>query len=146
MTHNNNYGRVDNSTPSSQQVTSLSDLKNYSKGTVVELPSFAEGQPFIARLKRPSLLVLIKSGKIPNSLLVSANSIFQGGLSDFDAQSEDSLKNMYDILDIICEAALVEPSYLDIKEAGIQLSDDQIMSIFAYTQQGVKALEQFRQK
>ena len=33
-------------------VTSIEELKQYSNGTVVELPCFAEGQPFVARFQR----------------------------------------------------------------------------------------------
>ena len=33
-------------------VTSIEELKQYSNGTLVELPCFAEGQPFVARLKK----------------------------------------------------------------------------------------------
>ena len=57
-------------------VTSIEDLKNYASGTVVEMPPFAEGQPLIARLKRPSILGMAKQGKIPNTLLVKANELF----------------------------------------------------------------------
>lgn len=53
------------------QITSLQNLKTYTKGQIVELPPFAEGMPFVARLKRPSMLALVKSGKIPNELLVT---------------------------------------------------------------------------
>ena len=33
-------------------VTSIEDLKKYARGTIVELPCFAEGQPFVARLNK----------------------------------------------------------------------------------------------
>ena len=46
------------------KLTSIEELKKYANGTVVELPSFSEGQPFVARLKRPSLLSMVKQGKI----------------------------------------------------------------------------------
>ena len=34
-----------------QEVTSISQLNEYAKGQLVELPSFGEGQPFFARLR-----------------------------------------------------------------------------------------------
>ena len=34
--------------------------------------------------------------------------------------------------------------YKELKSAGIELTDDQITTIFQFTQQGVKALENFR--
>ena len=56
------------------EITSLTALEQYAQGQIVELPGFGDGQPFVARLRRPSLMVLIKSGKVPNALLATANS------------------------------------------------------------------------
>lgn len=125
-------------------VTTASDLQSYSKGNVIRLPDFSEGQPFIARVRRPSMLSLAKQGKIPNTLLVSANELFAKGGSGVDKDNDNMLSDIYDIVNIICEAALVEPTYKQIKDAGIELSDNQLMAIFNYTQTGVKALESFR--
>ena len=124
-----------------QEVTSISQLNEYAKGQLVELPSFGEGQPFFARLRRPSMLALAKSGKIPNSLLATANRVFDSSL---DTKNENMLKDFYTVIETILEAAFVEPTYQEIKDAGVQLSDDQMIFVFNYTQQGVKALDQFR--
>ena len=125
-----------------QEVTSISQLNEYAKGQLVELPSFGEGQPFFARLRRPSMLALAKSGKIPNSLLATANRMFDSSL---DTKNENMLKDFYTVIETILEAAFVEPTYQEIKDAGVQLSDDQLIFVFNYTQQGVRALDQFRQ-
>ena len=124
-----------------QEVTSISQLNEYAKGQLVELPSFGEGQPFFARLRRPSMLALAKSGKIPNSLLATANRMFDSSL---DTKNENMLKDFYMVMETILEAAFVEPTYQEIKDAGVQLSDDQMIFVFNYTQQGVKILDQFR--
>ena len=126
------------------QVTTIFDLQTYSKGTLVRFPDFAEGQPFVARVRRPSMLVLAKQGKIPNSLLNSANELFNKGGGGMDADNENMLSDIYNICEIICESALKEPTYQQIKDAGLELSDDQLMAIFNYTQTGIKALESFR--
>ena len=125
------------------QITNFADLETYSKGQLVELPAFAEGQPFVARIKRPSMLALIKSGKIPNSLIKTASQLFAEGMPDMGADDK-AMNNLFDFLDRVAEACLVEPTYQQIKEAGMELSDDQYMFIFNYTQRGVKALESFR--
>ena len=127
-------------------ITSLADLQSYAKGTVVRFPDFAEGQPFVARVRRPSMLVLAKQGKIPNSLLAAAGELFSKGGEGMDSDNENMLSDIYDICKIICSASLVEPTMDDIKNAGIELSDDQLMAIFNYTQNGVKALEPFRKE
>lgn len=125
-------------------VTSLFDLQTYAKGTLVRFPDFAEGQPFVARVRRPSMLALAQAGKIPNTLLTAANELFSKGGGGMDADNENMLSDVYGICEIICEASLLEPSYQQIKEAGLELSDDQIMAIFSYAQTGAKALESFR--
>jgi hypothetical protein len=127
------------------KITSFEELKNISKGSVVELPPFADGQPFVARLKRPSMFVLAKNGKIPNSLLTQANNLFENGVANsFDSLDEDMLTKCFDIFDLMCEASFVEPTYKEIKESGVELTDEQYMFIFGYAQNGVRQLESFR--
>lgn len=126
------------------EVTSLEALKSYSMGQLVELPPFAEGQTFVARLKRPSMLALVKAGRIPNSLLQSANTLFINGT--MDEKNKSAMSDVMEILDTVCDACFVEPTYQQIKDAGIQLTDDQMMFVFSYSQRGVKALDPFRQE
>lgn len=125
-------------------VTSIEELVKASQGTLVELPPFAEGTRFVARLKRPSMLAMIKGGKIPNSLLLAANELFSK--SSWDVDDEEALSNLFQIMDILCGACFVEPKYEDIKAAGVELTDDQLMFVFNYTQQGVEALRPFRKE
>lgn len=122
-------------------VTSIQELLEYQKGQLVRLPDFAEEMPFYARLKRPSMLALVKSGKIPNTLLQTANKLFNG--NGMDVKQDTAMADILDILDVLCAATFVEPSYEDIKAAGIELTDEQLMAVFSYTQKGVKALEPF---
>lgn len=125
-------------------VTSLNDLAEYAKGQLVRLPDFAEGQPFVAKLRRPSLLVLAKSGKIPNSLLSSAGKLFAEGGSGLDSDDESMLSKLYEVIEIIANSALVSPTLEEIKSVGMELSDNQLMAIFNYTQSGIQALDSFR--
>ena len=127
------------------QVTKLDELRGYAKGQIVELPPFAEGQNLVVRMTRPSLLVMVKEGRIPNSLLVTANKLFMGG-EGFDTDSQTMMQDMYGVMEEICKASLIEPTYDEIISTGVKLTDDQMMAIFNYCQQGVKALQPFRQK
>lgn len=128
------------------KITSIEELKNISNGEIVKLPDFDGGHEFIARLKRPSMLDMAKNGDIPNSLLVQANGLFVNGANTLANTSldENMMKDMFEIMDIICEQAFVEPTYKELKEAGIKLTDEQFLFVFSYTQRGVKALENFR--
>lgn len=130
-------------TAKTEQVTSLEQLKQYANGNIVRLPDFAEGQPFVAKLKRPSILGMAKQGKIPNSLLVKTNELFvQSG--SLDTEENSMMQEIYDVIDLIASETFVEPTYNEIKSTGIELTDEQMMFIFNYSQQGVKALESFR--
>lgn len=126
-------------------ITSMSDLQSYAAGIVVRFPDFAEGQPFVARVRRPSLLVLAKQGKIPNTLLTAAGDLFNNGGTGSKAD-DDTLGDMYDICKIVCEACLIQPTMQEIESAGIEITDEQLMAIFNYSQVGVKALTNFRQE
>lgn len=126
------------------EVTSLSSLEQYAQGQIVELPPFAEGQPLVARLRRPSLLVLIKSGKIPNALLATANSLFMG--DSIKTNDPSALADVVGVMEVICEASFLEPTMEQIHKAGLELTDQQYMAVFNYSQQGIKALDAFRQQ
>lgn len=127
-------------------ITTIDELKNYADGEIVELPAFGENQPFVAKLRRPSMLTLVKNGRIPNSLLVNANKLFEQGVSSFNSADENAMNEMFDILDVICEASFVQPTYSQIKEAGLELTDEQYLFVFDYAQNGVRSLESFRKQ
>lgn len=129
------------------KVSTISDLKKYADGEVLELPSFSEGVPFVARLRRPSMLDLVRSKKIPNSLLESANKLFSQGTAGVllrTKNNDSAMDELFGLLDIICDAAFIDPSYREMREAGITLTDEQMIFVFSYVQRGVTALEKFR--
>ena len=127
------------------ELTSIEELKIYAQGQLVELPQFANGQPFVAKLKRPSLLALAKSGKIPNELLTAATGLFETNKGKEDFNMESVVK-MYNMLETVCEASFVSPSYQELKEVGVELTDEQMLFVFAYAQRGVETLKNFRTK
>ncbi len=131
---------------SNAKITTIHELQGYVGGKIVRLPDFAEGQPLVARVKRPSLLIMAKQGKIPNTLLGAAGELFTKGGSGVDADNTRMLGDMYDVCHLIAEASLVEPSLADIESVGLELTDDQMMALFNYSQVGTKALESFRQE
>lgn len=120
------------------KVTSLDDIKKrrkeFSEGKIIELPDFDDGQPFSAKLKRLSLLELLKTGTIPNPLTAAAQEIYEG-------KQRADMKKYAEVLDIICEKALVEPAYEDVSDV---LTDTQKVAILAFTQHGVAGLMPFR--
>ena len=88
-------------------------------------------------LRRPSVLTLAMLGKIPNPLLSSAAKLFE-----FAPKSETpSIKEIGEILHIVAEASLVNPTYEELKD---QLTDSQLMEIYHYAKGGADGLEYFR--
>lgn len=128
------------------KITSLSDLQKVAQGEVVELPGFTENIPFVARLGRPSMLKMVGDGKIENSLLNTATSIFNGTTEGKEDKNEDFLKEMYNVMRKFADACLLEPTLEEVEGAGVELTDEQLMAIFNYSQRGVSALEKFHQE
>lgn len=118
--------------------TSIEDIqkvrKKFKDGEVVELPAFDDGQEFNARLKRLSLLEMIKTEIIPNALLAAAQEIYEG-------KQRADIKKYAQVLDIICSQAMVEPAFDDVADI---LTDGQKIAIYTYSQHGVAGLEPFR--
>ena len=123
-------------------VTSLENLKKLSEGQEVELPGW-DDEPFICKLKRPSLLGLVEGGQIPNPLLNAAYFLFNGAKTQKDVLN---LKDQKEILDIVARAAMVEPTYQQLKDIGLELTDLQLLDIYNFTQLGVRSLISFRTK
>ena len=126
------------------KVTELSKLIESAKGEIVQLPGFTEDVPFFARVRKPSLLGLVKAKKIPNNLLVKTNELFVQDGTGFDTDDTNMMEDLCDVLDVIAQETLVEPSYNDLEKNGVELTDQQRTALFSYSQQGVKALEPFR--
>ena len=129
------------------QITSLEQLQSIKQIEIVELPSFEDGTPFVAEIKRPNMMQLMVSGKIPNTLLTVATEMFNGRTGQVMGKATEDLKTLKELvgmMELLAEASLVNPSYKDIKNANISLTEHQLMAILTYSQGGVKALEKFR--
>lgn len=124
--------------------TTIAQLTAYKGGEVVELPGFVSDEPFYCRLSQPSMLFLAKTGHFPNQLLARAGDLFKSGSAAVDTDDDDMLAQMYDVMHIVCESAMIEPTLAEVEDAGLQLSDAQMTAIFAYTQRGINKLTQFR--
>ena len=132
------------------QVTSLEQLKNIKKTEVVELPNFEDGTPFVAELKRPNVINLICTGKMPNSLLKIATDMFSRGLTEAEITKKvadaKGMQEVFNMLTFLAKESLVNPTYAQLEELGITLEIGQLNAILSFTQGGVKALENFRKQ
>lgn len=123
-------------------VTSIEDLKKIAEGQEVELIGWGD-EPFVCKLKRPSMLGLVANGDIPNPLLNAAYILFNGVKTTKDVIN---MKEQKELLTIMAKAAMVEPTYDDLEKIGLELTDAQLLEIYNYTQIGIKALTSFRTK
>lgn len=132
-----------------RQITSVSEWKERSQ-PLVDIQGFEPGEYLTVRLKSVSMLGLVKTGKIPNALLEEATKLFTGAKDNTGKIDEGKiLSNIGDtdgvmqIIDIIVESAMVEPTYNEVKEF---ITDAQKMEIFNWTQGGIDTLKSFREE
>ena len=129
------------------QVTSLEQLKNIKVTDIVNLGCFEDGTELIAEVKKPNLMQLMVEGKVPNTLMSTAMGMFKNGSGELVNKAiddVDSLKDLVGMMQVFAEASLVNPTYAQIKEIGLSLTEKQLIGILQFAQGGVKALENFR--
>lgn len=125
------------------KVTSLEQLKQMAEHDVIELPRFKIEIPFNVKVKRVSLLNLVRKGIIPNKLLSAAEELFYGKSSN---KGNVDMKTLTDVMFIMAENTLVEPSIKDLQEVELELTDEQIVALFNYSQKGIEEIESFRKE
>ena len=116
-------------------------LSELAQGTEIELPGFAAEETISVRLRRPSLMLLAAEGKIPNTLLASVEDLFEKG-----DKNTVSFKERAEIFRIVATASLVSPSWEELQNAGVNLTDLQLLYIYNFSQTGVDTLRRFREK
>ncbi len=107
----------------------------------VEIPSFSGDGSIEVKLRRPSLLSLAAEGVIPNELLACARELFNEG-----GKAQIQLDELGRLLVLFAKSSLVSPTFDELREQGITLTDEQLSAIYAFAQGGVRALIPFRKK
>lgn len=126
-------------------VTPLETIRLASLGKMVVIPGFADGETFTVMLRKPNMLTLMKLGKIPNELMESANGLFDVGKNgNKQVYSTKDLADICKIMEAFCEASLAQPTYKELMDLGIELTQEQVQFIFNYAVGGVKSIKPFR--
>lgn len=128
------------------KVTSLEDLKKISNTDIVELGEFDNGLMLTVEMKKLNVFNLVKSNKLPNSLLSLGTELVGNPAVIFAKLVDEDPKVVQDALsmtEIIMEQTFVNPKYKDIVKV-VELTSDQINSAVTYAMGGMKALEGFR--
>ena len=127
-------------------VTSMQKFKSYQDGCEVTLPGFVADEPICVKLKRVSMLAMAQAGRIPNALLTAAAELFKNGINLEKAQDGEDFKQIAETMTVIARESLVEPTYEELEEAGVGLTDTQLLYIYNFCQTGVDALKSFRKE
>ena len=125
--------------PEEIRITSIEEIKDRMAERVVELPGFGDGAPFAARVRRLGLLEMVQGGDVPNELLSTVNELYTKGTGGLR-----SIKDAAQVYHYYAARVLVEPSLRQIEEAGLQLTDRQLMAIYFYGIGGAESLKIFR--
>lgn len=133
-------------------ITSIEKFKA-SSVREVEIPGAFEGETFTIAIKPASMLSLIASGKIPNTLMDTAKGLFTGKQVDTVEDAEkliaeegldfDSIVTMSKLMDAVCDAVMYNPKFKDVEE---YLTDEQKQAIFDYSQVGINAMTPFNKE
>jgi len=122
------------------QISRIEDILEDAGEKVVELPGWSSAKPFVAKLRRVSLLDKMREGKIPNHLVGAVMELYQTAT----VKSSGNMKVLAETMLYIAGLALVEPTMQALTEAGIELTDLQVTKIYTFAMQGVDALRPFR--
>ena len=120
---------------------------------IIQIPGFDPGEVFDIKVRKLSLVGLISSGKIPNSLMKVVKDAFAGlkssvaaevgddnAGSNKDSDVIDKAGDIGKLLNIVCAEAMLEPKFEDVKDV---MNDAQMLAVFQFTQGGVQAVEPF---
>lgn len=111
---------------------------------VIDIPGFDEGETFEIRVKKLSIVGLMSSGKIPNTLMKIVKDAFEGIKSSQDSNNDsdvmDKAGDIGKLLDIVCKEAMVEPKFDEVSDI---MNDAQKLAVFQFTQGGVEQVKSF---
>lgn len=112
--------------------------------SIIPIPGFDAGETFEIKVKKLSIVGLMSSGKIPNSLMKVVKDAFAGiksaGAEADESAIMDKAGDIGKLLDIVCTEAMLEPRFEDIKDV---MNDAQKLAVFQFTQGGVEEAKSF---
>ena len=124
------------------EITDLSAVaEKHGAVQTITLPGWGGDDAFICKAKRPSLFNMAATGLIPNPLLNTVQQLFTADAKKVNAIELDKQAKA---LIAMARYALVAPTYDEIIEAGLVLTDEQLLAIYSFALGGVAALEPFR--
>lgn len=129
---------------------------------IIPIPGFGQdSEPIYIQIKSTGIMNLLANGRIPNTLLGKVTELFGDNSKvekdsipttditsaqrqealDKLTKSDSGIQDMAELLRVFASAAMVNPSYDEVKE---YMTDDQLMAIFSAMYGEVTEVESFR--
>lgn len=108
---------------------------------ILELPGWRKDSTIKVKARRPSFYALLAENAVLNPLIPEMNKLFVG--HDRGDVTKDA-KEYAAALVAIARLTLAEPTYDELIEAGVTLTDDQLTDISLYATEGMDFLLSFR--
>lgn len=119
-------------------------------GIVLEMPSSTPEAPRFAKIRSVDMGLLIRLGRIPDSLTsLIAEGVQRGGNIQIDTESMDGVKKMIELAEAVCEVAFVSPKIVVDPLADDEISLDHLtledkLFVLSFFQKPTHVLESFR--
>jgi hypothetical protein len=114
--------------------------------TEIDIPDFDGIGNITIKVQRPQLTRMMREGKIDNPLMAMATKAALGKAAqpNKDKMTDEELAKDYQKwIDFYCEICMVEPKFKDVKD---HMTDDQLLSVYAWALAPISALRSFRHK
>ena len=115
--------------------------------SIIEIPGFEKNEVFEIKVRKLSIVGLMSSGKIPNSLMKVVKDAFAGIKSSAKNGEDENTEAIMDragdigkLMDIVCREAMLEPTFEEVEDV---MNDAQKLAVFQFTQGGVEAVQPF---
>lgn len=124
-------------------ITSIQQICAQAAPEEVTLSGFKHDQEITVALHTPSLYALLAENALPNPLLPVVKKLFQEGPQAQNVAEPDA--GFANALRTIARETLVQPSFAELEESGVQLTDRQLLEICVYATRGPAGLAIFRE-
>lgn len=124
------------------QITGIDELRAMGGREIVELSGWKKDAPFVCELKQVGMYELMAANYVPNPLVPVVRELFMGmkrAVENGFTDPEDAKGFV-----AIARAAMLNPTYDQVREAGLDLTDRQVLEIFFFATRGASALAAFR--
>jgi len=134
------------------QPTLGKDRRAFSAGVVLELPSSTPESRFYARIGPVGFDLLIKTGRIPDSLTPLVHEVLQSGADlKVDTTKIEGLQQLLELAEAVCSLAFLEPRVVNNPTADDEigmndLSFEDKMFILGFFQEPAQTLRNFREE